>query len=112
MNRLDSPFFIAWLFRAAAWTLVTWLIGWQGVLVLAVLALLTHAAALAVRQRRDRPSQSAVIVGSAVVVHVGLFVSVLRPGLWPVALPAGLGVMDPRRKSSRGRGSPGAADEA
>lgn len=92
MNRLDSPFFIAWLFRAAAWALVTWLLGWQGVAVLAALALLTHVAALAVRRRRDQPSQSAAIVGGAVAIHATLFLSVLRPGLWPVALPVGLGV--------------------
>ncbi len=92
MNRLDSPFFIAWLFRAAAWTCVAWLLGWRGVLVLAVMALLTHAAALAAYQRRAHASQSAAIVFGAVTAHVVLFLTVLRPGVWPMAMPAGLGV--------------------
>lgn len=92
LNRLDSPFFIAWLFRASAWTLVAWLLGWRGVLVLAVLALVTQAAALAVHQRRAHASQSAAIVGGVVAFHVAVFLSVLRPELWPVAMPAGIGV--------------------
>ncbi len=92
MIRPDSPFFIAWLFRAAAWTLVTWLLGWPSVLVLAAVAVVTHMAALAVHQRRAHPSQSTVIVGAMGTVHVALFLSVLRPGVWSVAMPAGLGV--------------------
>ncbi len=92
MNRLDSPFFIAWLFRATAWALVTWLLGWRGVLVLAVVALVTHAAALVVHRRRAHPSHTAAIVGGVVLLHVALFLTVLRPEVWPVAMPAGLGV--------------------
>ncbi len=62
-------------------------------LVLAVVALLTHATALAVHQRRAHASQSTAIVVAVVTAHVALFLTVLRPGMWPVAMPAGLGVV-------------------
>lgn len=92
MIRLDSPFFITWLFRASAWLLVAWLLGWRGVLVLAVAALVTHVAGLAIHARRADATQSALLLGGAVTAHVALFLTVLRPQVWPVALPAGLAV--------------------
>jgi len=90
--RLTSTHAIAWTFRLIAWTVVAWLLGWRGVLLLAGAAALTQAAALALRALADRPSASGQVFLAAVGAELLLLLASLWPGDVGAALPAGVAV--------------------
>jgi len=91
LSRFSSTLLTAWVFRLFAWATVGWFIGWSGLLVLAVAALMTHGAALLVRALRANPGAARGVLGAAVAFELLLFLSTLRP-FTGVAVPIGIGV--------------------
>ncbi|MFN7918275.1 MAG: MBOAT family O-acyltransferase [Vicinamibacterales bacterium] len=92
MSRLTSTHATAWTFRLIAWSTVAWLLGWRGVLLLVVAAVVTHGCALVLRAVRERPSQARVVLTIAVLGELALFAATIWPGLGRTGLPLGVGV--------------------
>jgi alginate O-acetyltransferase complex protein AlgI len=73
------------LFRGVAWVAFGWFIGWRGVLLLCVAALVTHGAAALARGARSRPFESVAYAFGAAgavapLVGVGWFPQGVAPG--------------------------------
>lgn len=75
-----------------AWTAVAWLVGWEGVLLLAGAAVVTQAAAAVVYQLRARPSAANTVLALGVSAQLVLFASTIWPGRLTIGLPIGVGV--------------------
>jgi D-alanyl-lipoteichoic acid acyltransferase DltB (MBOAT superfamily) len=82
----------AWTFRAIAWTAVGWLVGWRGLLLMAVAALVTHGTALAVHASPRQTLAPRLLLFAAVGAHFLLFLAVLAPAGWSFVVPVGAGV--------------------
>jgi alginate O-acetyltransferase complex protein AlgI len=89
---LTSTHAIAWSFRALAWTTVAWLIGWRGVLLLVVAAVLTQAAALALDRVRDRPAAAQALLAVGVAVNVLILGSTVWRSTEQLGMPIGVAV--------------------
>lgn len=92
MSRVTSTHATAWTFRLIAWSTVTWLLGWRGVLLLAVAAVATHGYALILRGLREQPSAARAALAAGVLVELALFASTIWPGTSSTGLPLGVGV--------------------
>ena len=90
--RISPAYATAWFFRAAAWATIAWVIGWRGVLLLAVAAIATQAAALLLHALSERPVAARVLLVLTIVVQLALFASMYRLSISTVALPVGVGV--------------------
>jgi len=83
----------AWGFRAATWGGVGWLLGWRATAALAVLAIVTHLLALAIRALPSRSVAARALTVGTVAGHLAFFAAVLLLTPLRGLIPFGAGVV-------------------